>query len=65
MSGIATRKAAYGAIKQGSVIPLPSNFTADNFVQFKRGMSAVAKSVPSAIGGEYGHIYLLEDRTAY
>ena len=65
MSGIATRKAAYGAVKQGSVIPLPSNFTADDFVQFKRGMSAVAKSVPSAIGGEYGHIYLLEDGTAY
>ena len=65
MSGIATRKAAYGAFKQGSVVPLPANFTADDFVQFKRGMAAVAKSVPSAIGGEYGHIYLLEDGTAY
>ena len=66
MSGIATRKAAYDAIKQGSIVPLRSNFTAgDDFVQFKRGMAAVAKSVPSAIGGEYGHIYLLEDGTAY
>jgi hypothetical protein len=65
MSGIATRKAAYDAVKQGSVVPLPSNFTADDFVQFKRGMAAVAKSVPSAIGGDYGHVYLLEDGTAY
>ena len=65
MSGIATRKAAYNAIKQGSIVPLSLNLTADDYVQFKRGMAAVAKSVPSAIGGEYGHIYLLENGTAY
>ena len=65
MSGIATCKAAYDAVKQGSAVPLQSNFTADDFVQFKRGMAAVAKSVPSVIGGEYGHVYLLEDGTAY
>ena len=65
MSGIATPKAAYDAIKQGGVVLLSSNFTADDFVQFKRGMAAVAKSVLSAISGEYGHIHLLEDGTAY
>ena len=63
----ATQAAAEAAVKNAVVVPITSvDYNQETFRKFNRSITNAARGLPSTIGdGNHGHIFLLEDVTAY